>query len=110
MNDRKRTKREARSHAELLAELEEMEAWWRDRQLKDRVIPPEWHRLAETAPVRPRKTPVTIRYDDAVVRWYRGLGRGYQIRMNAVLRAYMLSVISKEIEGRGDRDSAGKPI
>jgi uncharacterized protein (DUF4415 family) len=110
MNDRKRTKREARSHAELLAELEEMEAWWRDRQLKDRVIPPEWHRLEETAPVRPRKTPVTIRYDDAVVRWYRGLGRGYQTRMNAVLRAYMLSVISKEIEGRGDRDSAGKPI
>jgi hypothetical protein len=27
-----------------------------------------------------------------------------------VLRAYMLSVISKEIEGRADRDSAGKPI
>lgn len=110
MTERKRTKREARSHAELLAELEEMEAWWRDRQLKERAIPPDWYRLEETAPVRPRKASLTLRCDADLVRWYRGLGRGYQTRINAVLRAYMLAVISKEIEGRGDRDSAGRAI
>jgi hypothetical protein len=30
--------------------------------------------------------------------------------MNAVLRAYMLAVISKEIERRGDRDWKGELI
>lgn len=110
MTERKRTRREERSHVELLHEIEAMEAWWRDSQLKARVIPAEWHRLETTAPVRPLKTPVTIRLDADLVRWFRGLGRGHQTRMNAVLRAYMLAVICKEIERRGDRDSAGRAI
>jgi uncharacterized protein (DUF4415 family) len=110
MTERKRTKRQERSHVEMMAEIDAIDGWWRDRQLKDRVIPPEWHRLDTTAPVRPRKTAATLRYDDDLLRWYRGLGRGYQGRMNAVLRAYMLAVICKEIERLGDRDSAGRPI
>jgi hypothetical protein len=32
-----------------------------------------------------------------MVRWFRGLGTGYQARMNAVLRTYMHAAISKEI-------------
>ena len=37
----------------------------------------------------PLKTPVNAKFDADVVDWYKSLGRGYQNRMNAVLRRYM---------------------
>ena len=36
-----------------------------------------------------RKTSMTIRLDADVLAYFRGLGRGYQTRINAVLRSYM---------------------
>lgn len=110
MTERKRTKRQERSYAELLAELHELEAWNNDRKLKERMIPDEWYHLDRNVPCRPRKTRITAAFDADMVRWYRGLGHGYQARMNAVLRAYMLAVVSKEIEQLGDRDYKGDPI
>ncbi len=38
----------------------------------------------------PRKKQLTLRVDDDVVDWYKNQGRGYQTRINALLRAYML--------------------
>jgi uncharacterized protein (DUF4415 family) len=108
MKERRRSKPEERSYAELARELHELEAWNENRKLKERMIPPDWHRLETAASTRPRKTRITAAYDADVARWYRGLGHGYQARMNAVLRAY--TVISKEIERRGDRDWKGDPI
>lgn len=35
------------------------------------------------------KEQVTLRLDPDVLRYFRGLGRGYQSRMNAVLKSYM---------------------
>ena len=35
------------------------------------------------------KESVTIRVDRDVLQWFRGKGRGYQTRMNAVLRSYV---------------------
>ncbi len=35
------------------------------------------------------KTPVTFRMDNDVLAWFKGQGRNYQKRMNAVLRSYM---------------------
>jgi uncharacterized protein (DUF4415 family) len=35
------------------------------------------------------KTLLTLRVDSDVVEWFRAQGRGYQSRMNALLRAYM---------------------
>ncbi|WP_424932176.1 BrnA antitoxin family protein [Amaricoccus macauensis] len=110
MTLRKRTKREERSYAQLLVDLQELEVWARNDRLKRDHIPEDWHRMATQAPVKPHKTRLTAAFDTDVVRWYRGLGRGYQARMNTVLRAYMLAVISKEIEGIGDRDWKGDPI
>ena len=40
---------------------------------------------------RPVKVPVKINYDADVLEWFRSFGKGYQTRMNAVLREYMLS-------------------
>jgi uncharacterized protein (DUF4415 family) len=37
----------------------------------------------------PRKKQLTLRIDSDVVDWYKKQGRGYQTRINALLRAYM---------------------
>ena len=38
-----------------------------------------------------RKVTMTIRLDGDVLTWFRDQGKGYQTRMNAVLRSYMES-------------------
>lgn len=39
--------------------------------------------------VIPRKKQLTLRIDSDVVDWYKKQGRGYQTRINSLLRAYM---------------------
>jgi len=39
--------------------------------------------------VIPRKKQLTLRIDSDVVDWYKNQGRGYQTRINSLLRAYM---------------------
>ena len=36
-----------------------------------------------------RKSQLTLRLDSDVLAWFKGQGRGYQTRINALLRAYM---------------------
>jgi uncharacterized protein (DUF4415 family) len=43
------------------------------------------------------KQMVTMRIDGDVLEWFRKTGRGYQTRINAVLRAFV------EAQGRGSR-------
>lgn len=38
--------------------------------------------------IPPRKTPVNALFDADMVAWFKSQGRGYQTRMNAVLRHY----------------------
>ncbi|GHU36846.1 hypothetical protein FACS1894172_19990 [Spirochaetia bacterium] len=40
---------------------------------------------------KPVKVSVKINYDADVLEWFRSFGKGYQTRMNAALREYMLS-------------------
>ena len=35
------------------------------------------------------KTSITVRLDKDVLEWYRSQGKGYQTRINAILRTYM---------------------
>ena len=37
----------------------------------------------------PRKTQLTMRLDSDVLAWFRNQGKGYQTRINTVLKAYM---------------------
>lgn len=37
----------------------------------------------------PKKSQVTLRLDRDVLTWFKGQGRGYQTRINSLLRAYM---------------------
>ena len=43
-------------------------------------VHPGWH--------KPTKTEVHMRVDTDVLEWYKSQGKGYQTKMNAVLRAY----------------------
>ena len=61
-------------------------------------------------PVRPRKIRVTAAFDEEVVKWFRAMGHNHQARMNAVLKAYMLAMKSREIVSRKDRDWKGDEI
>jgi len=38
---------------------------------------------------RPPKRNITLRIDPEIIDWFKAKGKGYQTRMNAVLRAYM---------------------
>ena len=49
---------------------------------------PEFWRNA-TLRMPHRKASVTLRIDQDILSWFRGAGRGYQTRINAVLRSYM---------------------
>ena len=52
-----------------------------------------WRRARLVPPVDP-KTQLTVRFDADVVDWFKASGKGYQTRMNAVLRAYVDAVRS----------------
>jgi len=46
-------------------------------------------RLSPAALLKESKQQITLRIDADVLEWFRGLGSGYQSRINAVLRAYV---------------------
>lgn len=50
-------------------------------------IPADWHKQAEAVMPR-RKVPVSIRLDADLIEHFRSTGRGWQTRVNAILRAY----------------------
>jgi uncharacterized protein (DUF4415 family) len=54
-------------------------------------IPELDERFWETAVVEypEKKKPVTLRLDADVLEWFRSKGKGYQTRINAVLRSYV---------------------
>lgn len=45
---------------------------------------------------KPRKTQITARVDADVLEWLKSQGRGYQGRMNAILRREMLSALKRK--------------
>ncbi len=68
-------------------------------------IPPEWNEIWERLPEsHPKRVKVTADFDADVVKFFKGLGRGYQARMNAVLRAYMKGRMAKIINGPDTTD------
>lgn len=64
----------------------------------DSAMPPEdWDEIMIGIPdVFEPKQPVNIRLDADVWRWFKEQGKGYQTRINAVLRSYVLAQKSKD--------------
>ena len=110
MTDRKRTAAERRAQKAMMIDLRKQAAWLDDIELRQRLIPNDWHEMEQLAPTEPEKIRLTIRLDAATVKWFRGLGRGWHGRINEVLRAYRNGVISKTIERSEDRDLGGDLI
>ena len=73
------------------------------RRTRD-IVPEGWLSVHRETPCKPAKKRITLRMDADVLDWYHSLGRGYQARMNAVLKAYMHSILSKHIEQGDDFD------
>ena len=71
------------------AELERLEAI-RDEDIDHSDIPELDASFFEEAEVRlpTGKKQLTIRFDEDIVEWFKSQGKGYQSRINAVLRAY----------------------
>jgi uncharacterized protein (DUF4415 family) len=54
-----------------------------------------WKSAVQGKFYRPTKTSTTMRLDDDVLFWLRSKGRGYQTRVNAILRDAMLHEVRK---------------
>lgn len=50
---------------------------------------PDWTTAVPGIPLP--KQQLTVRFDPDVIAWFKAQGPGYQTRMNAVLRSYMLA-------------------
>lgn len=63
----------------------------KDREIDTTDIPPvlDWSKAVVGKFYRPIKKPLTIRLDADVLDWLKGQGRGYQTRINALLRGSM---------------------
>ena len=97
MASRKRSKDEEIDLGEMFEVLDDLHDDLERNRKRFDLIPPGWRSVERDAPVRPPKTKVSLSLDEDMLTWFRALGRGYQPRMNAVLRAYMLAVVAKEI-------------
>ena len=52
-----------------------------------------WRKAVRNPYYRPTKTSTTVRIDSDVLHWLRSHGKGYQSRMNAILRREMLTAL-----------------
>jgi uncharacterized protein (DUF4415 family) len=53
-----------------------------------------WSRAIRNPLYRPTKSQLTVRVDNDILAWLKGKGRGYQTRINAILRQAMLDDVA----------------
>lgn len=83
----------------------------KDREIDTTDIPPvlDWSKAVVGKFYRPIKKPLTIRLDADVIAWLKGQGKGYQTRINALLRRSMERAAGgARRASRADRDSGGR--
>jgi uncharacterized protein (DUF4415 family) len=51
-------------------------------------LPRDWLKNAVILRPARAKKPVTVRLDEDMLKWFKKQGRGYQTRINAILRSY----------------------
>jgi uncharacterized protein (DUF4415 family) len=54
-----------------------------------------WKNAVKNPYYRPKKTPTTVRIDSDVLYWLRTEGKGYQSRINTILRQAMLASLNR---------------
>ena len=111
--DRKPSKAERMAESELEASLQRVRMYRHEIDLNTRKLfyesfPEDWHSLEDKYPDRPKRTRITARFDDDVVKFFKRSGAGYQAKMNEVLRMYMFARMAKYVEANGERDRHGE--
>lgn len=111
--DRKPTKAERQAEYEMEEALHRLTMHrhatnLRKNQLFIDHFPKGWHSVEDIYPDRPKRTRITARFDEDVVKFFKRSGAGYQAKMNEVLRTYMFARLSKYVEADGDRDRHGE--
>ncbi len=76
------------------------------RLMEELRIPAEWHEIAREKG-QSKKTRVTIRLDEEIVRFFRGTGVDWQPRLNRVLSAWMHARLAGHDQGRRDDGLSG---
>jgi uncharacterized protein (DUF4415 family) len=71
-------------------DMSQEEAMRRRRADSEAPLPYAGWKDTITVELPESKEQVTLRLDSDVLRWFRARGRGYQTRINAVLRSYYL--------------------
>ncbi|MBK4214404.1 BrnA antitoxin family protein [Paracoccus caeni] len=61
-------------------------------------IPDEWHEIARQKPTE-RKTRVTLRLDEGLVRFFRSMGPDWQVRVNRLMSVWMHARLAGVIRG-----------
>lgn len=92
MPAKKRSPTQTKQMQSLFDVITDLLSDFRHPELLPGMLPPEWQHLDMT-PV-PERAKITLRLDKDVTKFFRGLGPGYQGRMNLVLRAFMLAYLS----------------
>jgi uncharacterized protein (DUF4415 family) len=67
-------------------------------QLRD-TVPDAWHTLEQDLDVREKKEKVTLYLDVSVAKFYRGMGTGYQTRINRLLATWAQMKIAEAMHG-----------
>jgi uncharacterized protein (DUF4415 family) len=84
--------------ADQKAEIEQLKEL-PDEQIDTSDIPPLseafWRNAVQNPFYRPLKQQVTVRLDADVLAWLRATGRGYQTKLNAILRQAMIRELTK---------------
>ncbi len=73
-------------------------------------VPDGWQNLEQVFKCEAKKSRITILLDDAVIKYFKQKGRGYQELINQVLRSYVELRLAKILEGPHDRTLGGDAL
>jgi hypothetical protein len=90
------TKIQKAARVGLFADLKDLQDGMRE-VWADLSIPDDWNYLEGQFPTDTKKIKVSLYLDEDMVRWFRKLGKGYQARINAILRIYWRGLISGDV-------------
>ena len=100
------TKAQTQAKANLIAELKGLQEDFQ-RDWVEGSLPKAWDEVPVLFPVEPERVKITTSLDKDMVNWFRKLGRGYQARINAVLRIYWQALLSGQVKSHWDAEAVG---
>lgn len=98
------TKTQETAQANMVSELKNLQQEFYQDWMSG-SLPAIWNDIPLMHPHKPDKVKVTLTLDDDMVKWFRKLGRGYQARINSILRVYWQALLSGQIKAHWDAEA-----